>query len=577
MKDEFIHRAYSISPISFIEYNFDENFEFYDPVEVQTEITDYVKVVENFGSYFYRVSTRSVLSPILDVDATYEVATFDTSYNGIQNVTIIYTSKGKQGFFSSDTGEFSDAKYINIYISPEKTHGVAKLYSDESKYVVINLRDPNQIIASAEEIIPSNEIVEPIATDYWNEEYKDSLLFTSEFFMLRDGNQYGILSNDLYFYISPQFESISQSTFSESLLLVSKNGLYGYIDLNHRNILKPSFATIPDVSFSEQFPYLFAYIAGSDTKTGMDGNLYPIDYYSQYIGIKDEENDSQYAEWGIKFCNINVALLKFISNPEMSFLENDFDMYGYYTFSHKKKYGISNKFGEMLVPPNYSRIDDAFYFEGKSEMILQSVSLRTGKKTGLYLPINNRIIEPLYDWLSPTYSFQHGDFKGWVINQKGKKGFMTPEGDVVLSCSFKHLDLAELSVNRRSPLIDLKTTKGLLGIANTQGDIIIEPIYETLEFFELNQNDSSWVFFSGWSEKKNFLGVIGSEDIVEIQDYEEFTLGEEFLYRVHCILDFRNEKYGLLAPNNEEIFPFEFESIMIDNHFSLTNYTVVVG
>ena len=43
------------------------------------------------------------------------------------------------------------------------------------------------------------------------------------------------------------------------------------------------------------------------------------------------------------------------------------------------------------------------------------------------------------------------------------------------------------------------------------------------------------------------------------------------------ILDFRNEKYGLLAPNNEEIFPFEFESIMIDNHFSLTNYTVVVG
>jgi len=154
---------------------------------------------------------------------------------------------------------------------------------------------------------------------------------------------------------------------------------------------------------------------------------------------------------------------------------------------------------------------------------------------------------------------------------------MTPEGDVVLSCSFKHLDLAELSVNRRSPLIDLKTTKGLLGIANTQGDIIIEPIYETLEFFEFNQNDSSWVFFSGWSEKKNFLGVIGSEDIVEIQDYEEFTLGEEFLYRVHCILDFRNEKYGLLAPNNEEIFPFEFESIMIDNHFSLTNYTVVVG
>jgi len=42
LKDEFIHRAYSISPISFIEYNFDENFEFYDPVEVQTEITDYV-------------------------------------------------------------------------------------------------------------------------------------------------------------------------------------------------------------------------------------------------------------------------------------------------------------------------------------------------------------------------------------------------------------------------------------------------------------------------------------------------------------------------------------------------------
>ena len=568
-----LHRAYKIDPLEYIEYRMNEIDEWILD-EISIELNDYVRVQENFGTYIFCLSARRVVSPILDSDAQITVVSYREE--GRQHVTIQYESNGKQGFFNSETELYSDAKYVELYLDLESFHAFANSFSDPTKRLAINMHAPNEAIVSAQEITYSENYTTNVASDPEIDEWYEVPTFLEHFYMLRTNEKYGILTKDLIFTIAPIFDAILPCAQSSAVLIIQKDGKFGLIDLHHHQLLTPIFDEIPTVTSSIYPPYFFGNIAGSATKTGMDGEIYPNHYSFQYAGPRDEEG-ADVVEWGIKFCDEDGVDLDFKPIKNATSVEDGIYGTNYYYYATKKKKGICTSNGETVLVPAYDFIFDELFLGDEYTIKLHSFTLKSKKSLGMYLPHTNTLIEPNYSEIYPLHAYSNNTFIGWTIKQKNSIGFMNPEGTIIFPCNYSYIDQSEYGLGKKLNLLSLTTKKGLQGIGTIDGEILVEPIYESLTLYEPNDKDTTLIIYNGFMGKKSVVGRIGSETVIEISQPLEFEMEIATLYETQSILDVRNGKYGMVSLENQSIFPFEFEHITSDSEFAQSNIAIYIA
>lgn len=200
----------------------------------------------------------------------------------------------------------------------------------------------------------------------------------------------------------------------KDILKVQKNGKYGLIDIDGKEILSPQFDKI-------------------DTLKGLENSILV-------------QKDGQYG-----LVNKSGATIIDTKYSKIKKFDNDYK-HGYITVDSNNKYGLVSYAGSQILDNKYERIDQIY---GENYYVIEEQG-----KQKLINANGEQIIQDGYDKITQINS------DGIVFIKDGKYGFMQYDGNVKISPEYQELkeintEVLKAKQNDKYGLIDLEKTEKL--------------------------------------------------------------------------------------------------------------------
>lgn len=249
----------------------------------------------------------------------------------------------------------------NIMIAPD--YSEVKIPNPERGVFVCYQEDNTKILnEKAEEILTQYQAVQPIRL----KNITSDLMYEKSVFTYEKDGKYGLVNWEGKEITKPIYEDIDSLPYKEGELLVKQEGKYGVITIKGKVIVEMQYDKISvDGYYTNENRYQFAgYIVSLKTQEG-----YRYGYYNykgkemlrtEYNDISRvtevQENDNSYL---ICAKNGQYGIIK----NEEPMIDNVYQSIRYdttnkvFVVERSKKYGITNLEGQLMIPVQYNQID----------------------------------------------------------------------------------------------------------------------------------------------------------------------------------------------------------------------------
>jgi len=335
--------------------------------------------------------------------------------------------------------------------------------------------------------------------------------------------------------------------FKNGLILVRKNGQFGYLDKNLK-------IAIPfgRYNFAERFNQNKLAIVSKNNRFGIINEFGKEIVNTEYDTVEHPVRD--YNESNTFVARKNNYFVLFDEHGKKvadKIKEYFFDRY---TVQNKNKSiyqiqklnglaGVIDDNGNEIIPSIYEEITS---FRGDDKTVV--------KHKGKYGLINseNKIVYPIDNDQIKTWR----DIDYYIIQRGDKTGIIDKNLKIVLN--FDYQDLAPCFYESKNRFIAKQNNK--YGVIDRLGRIIIP-----FEYSEM----SNWVEYDPGSDyhfvtKNNKKGLITKEGKVIIPTIYDYLYYEND----KTIILSKNDKYGIVTITNKSVIPFIYDAIYVEHSYS---------
>lgn len=323
-----------------------------------------------------------------------------------------------------------------------------------------------------------NEKNEEILTNYTNVEpiglknIASDLMYEKSVLRYAKDGKYGLIDFEGKEITKPIYDELEGLPYKEGELLVKQNEKYGVINIKGNNLVDIEYETITvDGYFTNENQYKNAgYIVSIKTEEGYrygyiknDGKEIAKPQYnelSRITGIKDDENiyllGSKNGQYGISKNGEDI-----IQNAYQSIRYDEVN--NVFVIEKSKKYGIANIEGKEIVPLNYSQIDiTGMYIYAQND---QGITVYDSQGTQVNMNANIAILNT-----------SNENYKIKIDNENGSKySIIDKEGKELTKETYNYIEYLYDNY-----FIASKDT-GKLGVIDEKGNIKVELKYSSLQ------------------------------------------------------------------------------------------------
>ena len=323
-----------------------------------------------------------------------------------------------------------------------------------------------------------NEKNEEILTNYTNVEpiglknIASDLMYEKSVLRYAKDGKYGLIDFEGKEITKPIYDELEGLPYKEGELLVKQNEKYGVINIKGNNLVDIEYETITvDGYFTNENQYKNAgYIVSIKTEEGYrygyiknDGKEIAKPQYnelSRITGIKDDENiyllGSKNGQYGISKNGEDI-----IQNAYQSIRYDEVN--NVFVIEKSKKYGIANIEGKELVPLNYNQIDiTGMYIYAQND---QGITVYDSQGTQVNMNANIAILNT-----------SNENYKIKIDNENGSKySIIDKDGKELTKETYNYIEYLYDNY-----FIASKDT-GKLGIIDEKGNIKVELKYSSLQ------------------------------------------------------------------------------------------------
>ena len=407
-----------------------------------------------------------------------------------------YYDNEKMGIIDHNGNIIIDAQYDNIVIpNPEKD--VFICYVDN---------EPNQVLNSnGEEIFSEYDNIEPIKL----KNIVSILCYEKNSLIYEKDGKYGLIDFEGKEITKNIYDTIENLQSTEGKFLVSQNGKYGVININGVNLVDVEYDRVLSDEYYEDVNYAKSgFIISNTTKDG---------YRYGYINYKGKKIlDVEYNEI-IRIDNSEEELLIVSQNGQYGLYKNNKEIVepqyqsiiyedGILIIQKNQNYGVMNLEGEIIIDTKYSSIE----------------------KNGIYLYARNSEESAVYDisgnktdisFNKTVYDVENTDYRIVTVlnNEKIYYGIENKEGTSLVNTSYSYIEYLF------KDYFIAKNDDGKLGVINANGREIINLEYELVQKIK----------------DKNILQILGtdsnetqlySSDLINVCTMEGATIENETNY-----------------------------------------------
>ena len=297
---------------------------------------------------------------------------------------------------------------------------------------------------------------------------------------------------------------------------------------------------------------------------------------------------------------IAMSIMAIINEVQLHYKVEEISEYNYFTLKKKKKYGVIDKNGNIVIEAEYEAVQipnpskaifvcvkeynentkeyETVVYNEKKEVLfsnyknVQSISIYTNvnstpyeksvltyKENGKYGLINiegKQITKPVYDEIS-SINYKEGTF---LVKQNELEGIINMKGKVIIKCEYESVtsdNYYSENGNKKQAgfIVSKKTEDGYrYGYANYRGTIILNPIYTQLERVTEIANEKG-VYFIAF--KNGQAGLLKNNKEILNYEYEDIqynVLGSIFVTK-------RNGKYGAVNQEGTTVLYPEYDNV----------------
>ena len=323
-----------------------------------------------------------------------------------------------------------------------------------------------------------NEKNEEILTNYTNVEpiglknIASDLMYEKSVLRYAKDGKYGLIDFEGKEITKPIYDELEGLPYKEGELLVKQNEKYGVINIKGNNLVDIEYETITvDGYFTNENQYKNAgYIVSIKTEEGYrygyiknDGKEIAKPQYnelSRITGIKDDENiyllGSKNGQYGISKNGEDI-----IQNAYQSIRYDEVN--NVFVIEKSKKYGIANIEGKELVPLNYNQIDiTGMYIYAQND---QGITVYDSQGTQVNMNANIAILNT-----------SNENYKIKIDNENGSKySIIDKDGKELTKETYNYIEYLYDNY-----FIASKDT-GKLGVIDEKGNIKVELKYSSLQ------------------------------------------------------------------------------------------------
>lgn len=323
-----------------------------------------------------------------------------------------------------------------------------------------------------------NEKNEEILTNYTNVEpiglknIASDLMYEKSVLRYAKDGKYGLIDFEGKEITKPIYDELEGLPYKEGELLVKQNEKYGVINIKGNNLVDIEYETITvDGYFTNENQYKNAgYIVSIKTEEGYrygyiknDGKEIAKPQYnelSRITGIKDDENiyllGSKNGQYGISKNGEDI-----IQNAYQSIRYDEVN--NVFVIEKSKKYGIANIEGKELVPLNYNQIDiTGMYIYAQND---QGITVYDSQGTQANMNANIAILNT-----------SNENYKIKIDNENGSKySIIDKDGKELTKETYNYIEYLYDNY-----FIASKDT-GKLGVIDEKGNIKVELKYSSLQ------------------------------------------------------------------------------------------------
>ncbi len=392
---------------------------------------------------------------------------------------------------------------------------------------------------------------------------------------LENGKTSSVKLNGLIGFIDSEYNEIVEPQYEMCLYFgstylnyyrVVKNGKFGYIDANAKEILPCIFDDAEDFN------------KDGLARVQLDGEVFCIDKngsrqdtcgiiptyrHKQFPVVQRDQKYGLVGTDGLLYIPILYDYIYGMVNTP------------FYTVHKDKKVGLFLSTGEMMLPPEYDKVG-SFYREMQLAIIekdglkgaidtaanivipvkyehLQfdlsgNLVFQLNGKMGMMDRDQNIIIpanyQKLHGFRKLRYHYDSNEYA--QVMKDSLYGFIDLEGNEVIPCEFEQLEM-EISHDLAFFVED-----GKYGFVKVGGKIVVPAIYDRAYSFEVPvtavQKGEKWALIN--TKGKN------------ITDFEYDFIIAHTWYEKGLVVAYKNEKAGVLNVKGEVIIPFEYDEIM---------------
>ena len=355
----------------------------------------------------------------------------------------------------------------NTIISPE--YEEIKIPNPEKGiFICYKAEQPQALNEKGEQILTGYNKVEPIRL----KNISSDLMYEKSVLKYEKDGKYGLVDFEGKQITKPDYDEIETLPYKEGELLVKQNDKYGVINIKGKSLIDIQYDQISvDEYYTEENDYQYAgYIVSITTDEGYrygyldyKGNKILDTQYNEMERITQLQDDNNKYLICAKNGQYGVA------KNENLIIENEYQSIQYdstnqvFILEKSKQYGVANLEGKLIIPLQYSQIDiTGIYLYAKNE---QGVTVYDKNGTQASIDSNISILKTENEKYQIEINNQDGTKYG-VINQDGKT-------------------LIEQKYNYIEYLYDnyfiISNENGKLGVVDEKDNEKIEAIYDSMQ------------------------------------------------------------------------------------------------
>ena len=370
-----------------------------------------------------------------------------------------------------------------------------------------------------EEIFTGNEQIEAVSSIDEN----GNLTYNQNVLKIQKEGKYGLINLEEKEILPAGYDEITELPGVENTILISKDGNYGIVNEEGKIIIEPQYAEI--TNFGEEANAGFI-VKNSEGKYGLIDITNNKVLETKYDKISKTHNGDYYVvtEGGTqKVVKKDGTESLSTENEIISILKNT---EGVIYKTSENKYGIMNLSGENIIEANYDELEEA-----KTGMFIAKKDNKYGiidEKNETKLDFNNQSI--IYNEKGDFYITEDENYNNKILNNNyetklegiltdidDEKGYIElKQGEEYKYYNFKFEEQKEEDIFTNNTLfVDKKD--GKYGLIDKKGKTVVEYIYDDI----IRQNEFGYVAVKkdGKWGAIDRSGKVVQDPVYELDDY----------------------------------------------------------